>query len=70
MTVKLEHEDFINLVMGTSPVYGIMNLGTIRSLGTYDGSYDRWTWNISALRELTEKELWNIYKLCKVWRTT
>ena len=64
MNVDLNKEDLISLVMGTSPNYDLMQKPDIQKLGSYSGSYDRWSWN-SSLNELTESQLYKLYLRCK-----
>ena len=64
MKVDLDREDLINLVSGVSPSYELMDNPKIRELGNFMGSYGRWEWN-SEIEDLSEKELFEIYKLCK-----
>lgn len=64
-TTKLEKEDLVNLVSGIKPYYDAMNIELIAKSGTWNGSQDTWNWNKYKLKEYTEEQLINIYKLCK-----
>ncbi len=63
MLIELDKKDLVNLVRGIEPGYDNMHLA--KDYGTFSGSYDRWTWNIHRLNELTEEELLKIHKLFK-----
>ena len=65
MIVDLEKEDLISLVKGKSPSYEIFGNSLVKSCGSYNGSHGTWSWSDHSLNELSEKELFELYCLCK-----
>ena len=67
MKIKIDKLDLINLVKGVGmPDYELMDHPMISRLGRYYGGFsDDWSWDYSALRECTEEQLYEIYKLLK-----
>jgi len=66
MKVELTRKDLISLVRGKSPYYSVMNDPTVQRCGTYTGGFsDTWTWNSTFDDDLTEKQLWDLYVLCR-----
>ncbi|MEK4030821.1 hypothetical protein MKZ02_20085 [Pseudobacillus sp. FSL P4-0506] len=65
LRLELEKEDLVSLVKGSEPNYGVMDHPLIDKCGEYSGSYGRWDWNQYRLEKLTEKELMEIYRICK-----
>jgi hypothetical protein len=64
MNIEVDKEDLINLIVSCSPSYKIME--NLKGLGTYYGGFDdKWIWNKSAIRTLSEDELINLYKNLK-----
>lgn len=66
MTVELGKEDLVTLVSGLDCPYGMMTKYDKLEIGSYIGGFvDEWRWHKIGLRELSEEELYNIYKECK-----
>jgi hypothetical protein len=66
MTIELNKNDLISLVKGVSPSYAAMQHHTISPLGSYTGGFhDKWYWHTYKLEELTEEQLYNLYKFLK-----
>ncbi len=63
MLLELNKDMLIDLVCGTSPNYSIFEHPIVKKCGDYNGSYGTWSWN-SELKELSESELFDLYKLC------
>lgn len=64
MTVYLDRKDLIALVEGVSPHYSVFEEPIVKQNGHYIGGHvEKWSWNISS--ELTEGQLWDLYKKCK-----
>ena len=64
MKLELSHQDLINMVKGSSPqTYDDMNLPVMMKAGEYIGGMaDHWDW--TNLKDLTDEELLEIYKIC------
>jgi hypothetical protein len=66
MIVDLEREDLINLVKGTSPSYAVMEDKLVSLCGRYTGGHsDTWAWKFAFFVDITDKELWDMYLMCK-----
>ncbi len=65
ITLQLEQEDLVNLVLGVSPNYSIMDYFLNNELGELRGTHTEFQWNTYKLKEKTEKELRDIYFMCK-----
>ena len=66
MLLELDKKDLKNLVLGTSPYYSVFDEPLVKRCGTFCGGFvERWDWRESALDELTEKELYELYLICK-----
>ena len=64
MKVELTRQDLETLVRGTAPDFSLFSNPLVTKAGHeyFDhGSRDRFT----SLHELSESELWRLYKLCK-----
>lgn len=64
MLIDLTKEDLVNLVNGCSPNYSVFENDEVKINGSYNGSYDTWSWNKGSLRDLEEEELLSLYRLC------
>ena len=64
MKIELDKTDLINLVNGVVPGYDLFDNPTVKKCGRYNASYGTWSWN-SELDNLSEVELYDLYKLCK-----
>jgi len=66
MILDLEKSDLINLLMGTSPNYDVMEDPTIKPYGDYTGGFvDKWSWNKFSLVDLEDETLFDMYLTCK-----
>lgn len=66
MRVELDKNDLVSLVMGKSPYYTAMDNELIKQHGSYTGGHvERWDWDGTSLKTLTEEQLYGIYLVCK-----
>ena len=66
MLIELDRKDLISLVKGTSPYYSIFENPLVKQCGSYCGGMcDEWSWTSVYLEELSDKELFELYALCK-----
>lgn len=66
MKVELDGYDLVNLVKGIEPNYNVMNNELVQGNGHFVGGFvDRWDWDYSCLKKLSEKDLWELYNICK-----
>ena len=66
MTINLDIDDLIALVVGKEPRYEAMVDLERRGLGNYAGGFlDRWTWNRYALQKLEEGDLYGLHLFLK-----
>ncbi len=66
MIIKVDKEDLINLVRGTSPNnYDLFEHETVKKCGRFNGSQGSWHWNNTELKELTKIQLYDLYRMCK-----
>lgn len=64
MTINLDRDDLEALVKGTSPNYKAFNNALVKKGGHfYSDQYSRTSWG--SLRNLTDSELYELYKICK-----
>jgi hypothetical protein len=72
MNVELSKEDLLSLVKGASPYYSIFDDKRIKPYGHFVGGHaEYWQWSDSALQELSNEQLFEIYQLCKdSWKKT
>lgn len=63
MVINADKKMLVSMVCGQSPSYELLEHPEIKKLGTFWGSYDRWDWNDDALKQLTEKQLLDIYNI-------
>ena len=57
MTVDLDKEDLICLVMAKTPDYKQFNHPIIKKCGKYIGGFvERWDWDVHKLREMSEQQ--------------
>jgi hypothetical protein len=65
MTVNLTQEDLVPLVMTAQPSFRNSELKSVSKCGYWD--YDKyvWHWDIVVLKWLSERELWDLYQICK-----
>lgn len=61
MLIKVTQIDLVRMVAGVQPGYAHHN--NLKAVGRYSGSYDRWDWDMSALKKLSEEELYDLYKI-------
>lgn len=63
MIVDLSKKDLIHLFCGIWPSYKDMGRIASQGLGHYSGGFnDEWSWHVRDLNNLTEEELYNLYK--------
>lgn len=63
---ELTRNDLISLIKGTSPPYSVFEHPIVKKNGSYVGGHvDKWTWNNQLGDNLTEGELWDLYKICR-----
>jgi len=66
MKIELNKKDLISLVMGTTPYYDVMDNPLVKECGEWIGGMaDRWSWEKYKLENLDEKELYDLYLICK-----
>lgn len=66
MILDLNKDEIISLIKGSSISYKQMDIPKIKWCGNYMGGFvDEWRWNDERLRELTEDQLMELYKLIK-----
>lgn len=65
MEIKVNKADLTSLVKGSVPNYSVMENPVVNKSGRYNGSHDRWEWNYKFEEKLTEKELLDMYILCR-----
>lgn len=65
MIMELDKDDLEALVRGRGPKYSAMDNALVKKHGQFNGSYGTWNWNYSSLKECSEEELLEIYKICK-----
>ena len=72
MQINLEKKDLINLVKGITPYYNVFNEPLVKQCGSYYGGHDiSWEWDYFKLKNLSEKALYDLYKICKnSWNDT
>lgn len=64
MLVELNKRDFTNLLKGTTPHVSIFGNTFLSEYGKWDGGIlGKWVWS-HKLTDLTEEELYELYKLC------
>lgn len=63
MFCELNKESLISLVTSINPIYDLIPKYQFLNLGKYtSGLGDHWEWNKSILNEISEENLWEIYK--------
>lgn len=66
MKIDLDSKDLLNLVHGITPSYNVFENSLVRKCGYYIGGFvDKWEWSDIALSDLSESELYKLYKVCK-----
>ena len=65
MFVELTIEDLKKLVKGSSPSFKAMDNIKIKYKGEYNDYRGTWIWEDSALDNLSEEQLYEIYIICK-----
>ncbi len=66
MILDLNKNEIICLIKGTSISYAQMDIPKIKWCGNYRGGFhDDWQWDVSKLKELTEEQLMDLYKIIK-----
>ena len=70
LTIKLNKDDLITLVLGSSPYYSLIEEFQKIKLGSWCGGFvDKWSWDINELIKLSEEELYNVYiKTKESWK--
>jgi len=64
IVLKLDKEDLIRMVIGTSPSFESMNKKP-GNFGYLNGSYMSWHWDTDKLRQLNNEQLLELYIICK-----
>lgn len=65
MIADLDRKDIISLMKGTTPNYDVMSK-IPKDLGDYIGGFsERWEWAYCVSDKYTDRELFNIYLMCK-----
>jgi hypothetical protein len=69
MTVDLDKKALVSLVKGTEPYYSAFDNPLVKRCGKWiAGFVDSWSWSGTSLYDLTEEELYELYKICeKSW---
>lgn len=63
MLCELNKESLISLITSIIPTYALIPKYQFLNLGKYiSGLGDHWEWDKSALNEISEENLWEIYK--------
>lgn len=63
MFCELNKENLISLIISIDPTYDLILKYRFLNLGEYVGGLgDHWEWDKSALNEISEENLWEIYK--------
>lgn len=66
MTVDLDKDDLISIVMGRQPNNLLFEHPLVKECGYYTGGFgNRWIWFHYKLKELNEQTLYNLYQLLK-----
>ena len=65
MKLELKVQDLANMVKGVSPNYHLFENDLIKRCGNFNGSYGTWSWDKYELLKLSEKELYELYLLCR-----
>jgi len=66
MTIDLDKDDLISLVLGTTPYYDVFEHPLVKRGGEYiDGFIEEWYWHGTHLEEMSCDELAELYKVCK-----
>jgi len=69
MTVELNKDDLVTLVMGFNLYNDLINKYSRLEYGHWTGGHaDVWTWHKWALQRLDEEELYNIFQECKSYK--
>lgn len=71
MIVELNKDDLVTLVMGCNLNSKLTTKYSKLEYGHWTGGFvDEWTWYEWVLEDLSEEELYNIYKECKSYETS
>lgn len=66
MKIEVDKIDLISMVMGMEPGYDLFEVPNIKKCGSYCGGFvEKWSWDRDELRDLTEKELYEMYLILK-----
>lgn len=66
MKEVLDKEDLIAMVKGIEPYYNVFDHSLIKNCGKYIGGFcDRWEWDLDKLEKLDNRDLYNLYSICK-----
>jgi len=66
MLVELNKQDLISLVVGKPPYYSVFENILVKKCGYYRGGQnDEWRWDGNELEKLSEKQLYNLYLVCR-----
>jgi hypothetical protein len=69
MTVELNKDDLVTLVMGFNLYNDLINKYSGLEYGHWTCNFvDEWTWHKWALERLDEEELYNIFQECKSYK--
>jgi len=69
MTVELNKDDLVTLVMGFNLDNDLINKYSGLEYGHWTGRHvDEWIWHKWALERLDEEELYNIFQECKSYK--
>jgi len=64
MQIELHKDDLVHLVLGVSPYYDVMEHPSVKGKGRFSDNTG-WDWHIANLKQLSEYELFELYKLCR-----
>lgn len=65
MIIDITQNMLVDLVNGVSPSYDVFEVPLVKENGSYNGSYDSWSWDKHNLKKLTAPQLWELYSICK-----
>ena len=66
MTIDATKQDLTSMVLGMPPNYSVMEHELVKPHGRWIGGHvDEWSWDGNSLDELTEEQLWDLYRICR-----
>jgi len=66
MKIDLDKESLVDLVLGSSPYYSVLENSLVKKCGHWIGGFvDEWRWEANEVKKLTEKELLELHFICK-----